>query len=235
VTVDTTLPTFVRFEVWHQGEEWAFSNPIHFLRSVPPGGIMARRLGASLASLRIRGAEGLVLRGASFDPGVPQLSLSLDETTPGLGTMDLDVSAYGQPGIVTGVGSWTYDAGILTLSGFSGNGSNVVLGWPAGLAAPAVSAPEIREVALSAGSPNPFVRALSADFALPHACQALVEVMDIQGRRVRILQDAWTEAGRHRVVWDGRDSYGRDVADGVYFVRLRALGSTITKKAVKVH
>ncbi|MFN8180067.1 MAG: T9SS type A sorting domain-containing protein [bacterium] len=235
VTVDTTLPTFVRFEVWHQGEEWAFSNPIHFERSVPPGGIMARRLGASLASLRIRSADALLLRNAVFDANVPQLTLQLDEATAGLGVLDLDVTAYGPPTIVTGVASWTYDAGILTLSGFSGNGSNVVLGWPASVAAPAVSGSVIREVSLSTGRPNPFGTGLAIELAVPHSCQALVEVMDVQGRRIRVLRDDWTEAGRHRVEWDGRDSFGRNVADGVYFVRLRALGSVITKKAVKVH
>jgi flagellar hook assembly protein FlgD len=111
----------------------------------------------------------------------------------------------------------------------------VVVGWPVGVAAPAVSGSATREVSLTTGRPNPFGTSLAAEFALPHSCQALVEVMDVQGRRIRILQDEWNEAGRHRVEWDGRDSYGRSVADGVYFVRLRALGSVITKKAVKVH
>lgn len=234
LTVDTSLPSFVRFEVWDQGLEWAFSNPIHFLRQIPDEGIVARRLGASLDQVRIRSAETLVLRDAAFDVQVPQLTLLLDEATPGLGVLDVDVGPYGAPTVVTGATNWTYDAGILTLTGFSGTGSSVTVGWPPPVDAPPSSELSIRELSLSAGRPNPFGKGLAAEFAMPSPGQALVEVMNVQGRRIRILQDTWMAPGRHRVQWDGRDAYGRDVADGVYFLRLRALGTTLTTKAVKV-
>ena len=61
-----------------------------------------------------------------------------------------------------------------------------------------------------------------------------LEVLDVGGRRVRILLDERRPAGRHRVTWDGRDHYGGLVADGVYFLRLTANGETLTRKAVKV-
>ena len=235
VTVDTSLPTFVRFEVWNGTLEWAFSNPIHFLRQIPVEGIPARRLGASLDQVRIRSAEELVLKTAAFDVQVPQLSLTVDETTPGLGVLDIDVGPYGAPTVVTGATNWTFDTGILTLTGFAGTGSSVVVGWPPIVGSPVTAEPTIREVSLSTGRPNPFGRGLAAEFAMPSPGQALVEVMNVQGRRIRILQDEWMTAGRHRVQWDGRDAYGRDVADGVYFLRLRTLGTTLTTKAVKVH
>jgi hypothetical protein len=133
-----------------------------------------------------------------------------------------------------GATQWTYDTGLLTLDGFAGSTTQVTVGWggavpsepPAGLA--------IDRLALSTGRPNPFGRGLVAEFALPDPGAALVEVLDVSGRRVRILRDEWTPAGRHRVAWDGTDPYGREVAGGVYFLRLRALGAALTTKAVKI-
>jgi len=39
---------------------------------------------------------------------------------------------------------------------------------------------------------------------------------------VRVLVDGIQSAGRYRVVWDGRDEFGRAVASGVYLVRMEA-------------
>ena len=47
-------------------------------------------------------------------------------------------------------------------------------------------------------------------------------------------ESTFREAGVHRAAWDGRDHSGRPVADGVYFLRLRAQGKVLTTKAVKL-
>jgi hypothetical protein len=51
-----------------------------------------------------------------------------------------------------------------------------------------------------------------------------IEVYDIRGRLVRTLLDGSREfgAGKHSVVWDGRDDNGVQVSSGVYFYRMRA-------------
>ena len=51
-----------------------------------------------------------------------------------------------------------------------------------------------------------------------------VEIFDVAGRRVRRVISGRRDAGLHRERWNGRDDAGRDVASGVYFVRLRAAG-----------
>ena len=43
---------------------------------------------------------------------------------------------------------------------------------------------------------------------------------------VRTLVDGTVEAGMHEVVWDGRDSAGRNLASGVYVYRLTYAGRT---------
>lgn len=73
-------------------------------------------------------------------------------------------------------------------------------------------------------SPNPFRRATTLELALPRAGRVRLDVFDISGRRVATLADAAFPAGRHAIVWDGRDTAGRPVATGVYFLRLAANG-----------
>jgi len=48
------------------------------------------------------------------------------------------------------------------------------------------------------------------------------------------VEDGFRASGSHRAAWDGRDEAGRSVANGVYFLRLRALGTVLTTKAVKL-
>jgi hypothetical protein len=125
-----------------------------------------------------------------------------------------------------------FDAGILTLVGFTGAGSEAHIYWgPVGADA---DAPTFREVALGPGTPNPFGVGTVSELALPSAAHVFVEVIDVSGRRVRLLVDERRPAGRHRVEWDGRDQGGRTVANGVYFIRLTTAGERLTRKAVKV-
>ena len=61
---------------------------------------------------------------------------------------------------------------------------------------------------------------------------AVVEVFDVRGRSVLRLLDAALTAGRHEVVWDGRDARGQAAASGVYFYRLKAVGESTFRKMV---
>lgn len=68
-----------------------------------------------------------------------------------------------------------------------------------------------------AAGPNPFGRATTLRFALPHGGEASVAVFDAGGRRVRTLASGPLEAGMHTTAWDGCDDAGRPVAPGLYF------------------
>jgi hypothetical protein len=229
VTVDTTIPSFVRVEV-SEGDPWAFSNPIFFVRNVPQAGIAGPRVAASLDDIRILDAEEFTLLDVSIDPTM--VTVSGDEEPPGLGTLAIDTGPRGEPSGVVGATTWSFDAGVLNLSGFQGAGSVVHVLWgPVGVD---LSDETVRDVSLGTGSPNPFGRGIVCEYALPHSGQVLLEILDVHGRRVRILLDERRASGVHRVSWDGKDPYGRPVADGVYFLRLRALGRTLTTKAVKI-
>ncbi len=84
------------------------------------------------------------------------------------------------------------------------------------------------------GSPNPFSSGIELRFQVPRDGPARLSVLDAAGRMVRVLHDAETRAGTHRVEWDGTDAQGRRADAGVYFIRLEALGSVTYQKVMRV-
>ena len=57
---------------------------------------------------------------------------------------------------------------------------------------------------------------------------------NLRGERVRVLADGPFPAGENRLVWDGTDAHGVQVASGVYLVRVSmpAEGVDETRKIV---
>jgi hypothetical protein len=51
---------------------------------------------------------------------------------------------------------------------------------------------------------------------------------------VRTLVSGPVEAGRHAIVWRGRDDRGRAVASGVYFVRFETDGFVGDRKVLRI-
>ena len=80
--------------------------------------------------------------------------------------------------------------------------------------------------------PNPFNPSTMISVDLSNGETAAVRVFDVQGRLVRTLKNGWLGIGRHDIEWDGCDSRGRRVANGIYFVRVESAGFHCTRKAV---
>jgi hypothetical protein len=85
-------------------------------------------------------------------------------------------------------------------------------------------------VSLDGNYPNPFNPATRIAFALPRDVEVDLAVYDVSGRRVATLLSGMVAAGRHEVLWTGRDDRGGHVASGVYFSRLVAGGELQTRK-----
>lgn len=99
-------------------------------------------------------------------------------------------------------------------------------------AAPAVVATAER-VFLAQSAPNPVRPPLSISFAVPGAARAVtLRVFDLAGRRVATLLRDELAAGVRTVEWSGRDDAGRDAAAGVYFYRLEAGETVLSRKVV---
>jgi hypothetical protein len=82
--------------------------------------------------------------------------------------------------------------------------------------------------------PNPFARSLSLGFALPRETAVLLEVFNVQGRRVRTLSNERLGPGRHDLRWDGTDGAGNELGSGIYWVRLRAGSLELRRKIVRL-
>ncbi|MBK8164502.1 MAG: CotH kinase family protein [bacterium] len=76
-------------------------------------------------------------------------------------------------------------------------------------------------VLLLAVAPNPFNPQTTLSFVLPIEATTSLEIFDLSGRRVRTLAAGTLAAGRHDLVWDGRDQAGRAAPSGSYLGRLR--------------
>ena len=93
-------------------------------------------------------------------------------------------------------------------------------GTPTALAVEGATAPV--HATLAAPRPNPFRLGTTLDFALDRRASVRLEVLDLSGRRVRLLVDELREPGRYTERWSGRDDDGHALGAGVYFVRLAA-------------
>ncbi len=83
---------------------------------------------------------------------------------------------------------------------------------------------------LMQNSPNPFNPSTAIKFYIPNNTDVAIKIYDIIGREVMTLINNQTTAGYHIVYWNGRDSYGRDAASGVYLYRLTAGNFSETRK-----
>jgi hypothetical protein len=83
--------------------------------------------------------------------------------------------------------------------------------------------PKVPETfALVGNFPNPFNPSTEIRFDLPEAAEVSITIFNLLGRPVRTLMQGTLSAGRHAVLWDGRDVRGARVASGLYICRLEA-------------
>lgn len=70
--------------------------------------------------------------------------------------------------------------------------------------------------------PNPFNPLTTLSFELPQAMPVTLEILDLRGRRVRLLANESLTGGWHRYQWNGRDASGQLVGSGIFLGRLQA-------------
>ena len=87
-----------------------------------------------------------------------------------------------------------------------------------------------RVYSLDANYPNPFNPETTVPYAVPNAGDVKLAIYNALGQRIAVLAQGRRGAGYYRAVWDGRDEIGREVASGIYFVRMSAEGFTAVRK-----
>ena len=80
---------------------------------------------------------------------------------------------------------------------------------------------------LSRNYPNPFNAATTIEFSLGRPSEVTIDIYDLLGRAVAMLDLGRMSPGRHEVSWNAGDN-----PSGVYFYRLRVDGDSETRRMV---
>ena len=83
-----------------------------------------------------------------------------------------------------------------------------------------------QDFALFQNYPNPFnsTTAISYQLSAVRLHRTSLKIYNTLGQEVKTLVNEEQPAGNYQVLWDGRDSSGKQVASGVYFCRLEVTG-----------
>jgi len=65
--------------------------------------------------------------------------------------------------------------------------------------------------------PNPFNGQIEIKYELPGQARVVLRVINLLGQEVCTLVDDNMPAGSYEVTWDGRNKYGKQMANGIYF------------------
>jgi trimeric autotransporter adhesin len=88
---------------------------------------------------------------------------------------------------------------------------------------------------LAQSQPNPFRTSTSIRYRIPQARPVTLQILDVQGRVVRVLRDGALEsAGAHMAAWDGCDDRQRELPSGVYLCRLHVGDEARTRAVVRM-
>ncbi|MDD2228277.1 MAG: T9SS type A sorting domain-containing protein [Candidatus Cloacimonetes bacterium] len=90
--------------------------------------------------------------------------------------------------------------------------------------------PVIPVTALQQNYPNPFNPETTISFEIAEEGMVNLEIFNIKGQLVKTLFSGNKVSGPHRIVWNGTDKYGRNVASGLYHYRLTTKDGNISKK-----
>ncbi len=92
-------------------------------------------------------------------------------------------------------------------------------------------APALR---FAAPSPNPARGSTTLDFALSRPGHVRVALFDVTGRLVQVLRDGELAAGAHRERIALHDAAGRELASGLFLIRLEAEGRVLTRRLATI-
>ncbi|NIV72599.1 MAG: T9SS type A sorting domain-containing protein [Calditrichae bacterium] len=82
--------------------------------------------------------------------------------------------------------------------------------------------------------PNPFNSQTIIRFRLAKSERVTIKIYNLLGETVNTLIDENMEAGRFRVVWEGKDNHGNSVSSGLYFLQMTARSFQKTRKLILI-
>jgi hypothetical protein len=82
--------------------------------------------------------------------------------------------------------------------------------------------------------PNPFKDFTTVEVIIPDSNQYRIEVIDLNGRLIKVLKDGDLSANTYYFDWNGTDGGNKTVSNGVYLIRCTSTTNTSTIKALKI-
>jgi hypothetical protein len=199
---------------------------------LPPGGRFV-----SLRIPRQDWSDGYV---SEFQPQAERMTWDIDAQGAEVpGEITLQLKTFDVP---AGVSFWLTDPATGTTRELAADGTVTLastspprrLRFEAVFSGVAGPSPTISHDALRYAYPNPFAAGTGFAFALARAGDIRVEIYDVAGRQVRLLERLTQAPGEHVLVWDGRDAGGKPVASGVYLARYRAGSAAGVRRVIRV-
>ncbi len=80
--------------------------------------------------------------------------------------------------------------------------------------------------------PNPFNPTTNIGFSISVESNVYIEIINLLGKRVKILENNIYSSGNYSLIWDGTDDYGIQVPSGIYFYQIIAGSFIQTKKMI---
>ncbi len=78
--------------------------------------------------------------------------------------------------------------------------------------------------------PNPFQESTKLNIHGIKGKSVIVEIFNIKGQRVKLLNNLKVDGGNSNHTWDGRDNKGNKLASGLYFAKIISGNQSTTKK-----
>ena len=80
--------------------------------------------------------------------------------------------------------------------------------------------------------PNPFNPETIISFNIPFSANVKIEVFNTKGQKICSLVNDYLQAGKHSIIWNGKDNNNQSVASGIYFYRIHTNYHSSIKKMV---
>ena len=90
----------------------------------------------------------------------------------------------------------------------------------------------IAATALQGNFPNPFYTQTTINFEIKEPVHTSLEIYNIRGQRVTTLISEATKSGKYSLIWNGRDSGGKAVSNGIYYYKMTSGKFTATRKMI---
>ena len=88
------------------------------------------------------------------------------------------------------------------------------------------------EFTLSQNYPNPFNPETTIPFVLSQRIHIVLEVYNILGQKIKTIFSGQMPAGKHKLLWNGRNESGIQVSSGTYIYRLKTGDTYKTRKMI---